>query len=73
MQLNEEKKKENCKFQVVAVAMDAPHRHWQNTWKKSLMGTTQGSYVLFWTNPGSSTPQNSSCTATYLPSQKPSK
>ena len=29
--------------------------------------------MLYWTNPGSNIPQNSSCTATYLPSQKPSK
>ena len=29
--------------------------------------------MLFWTNPGSSTQQNSSCTATYLPSHEPSK
>ena len=28
---------------------------------------------LFWTNPGSSPLQNSSCSATYLPSHKPSK
>ena len=30
-------------------------------------------YVLFWTNPGSSIAQNSSFTAIYLPSYKPSK
>ena len=29
--------------------------------------------VLFWTNPGSTNPQKFSCTATYLPFQKPSK
>ena len=29
--------------------------------------------VLFWTNPGSYNPQNSSCTATYSPVYKPSK
>ena len=33
---------------------------------------TQECYMQFWTNPGSCTPQNSSCTATYHPSQKPS-
>ena len=33
------------------------------------MGTTQGCYKLFWTNPGSITPWNC-CTATYLPSKK---
>ena len=30
-------------------------------------------YLLFWTNPWDSTHQNSSCTATYLPSYKPFK
>ena len=30
-------------------------------------------YELFWTNPGSNTPQNNNRTATYIPSQKPSK
>ena len=34
---------------------------------------TQGCCMLFWTNPRSSTPQNSSCTATYLLSYKLSK
>ena len=29
--------------------------------------------VLFWTNPESNIPQNSVCTASYVPSQKPSK
>ena len=38
-------------------------------WRKRLMGTIQGCCMLFWTNPGSSTSQNSSCTAPYLPSQ----
>ena len=37
------------------------------------MGTTQECYMLFWTNPGSTTFQNSCCTATQLPSNKPSK
>ena len=32
------------------------------------MATTQGYCILFWTNPGSSTQQNKSCTTTYLPS-----
>ena len=31
---------------------------------------TQEYYLLFWTNPGSSTSENSSCIATYLPSHK---
>ena len=43
------------------------------TWRKSLMGITQRCYMLFWTNHGSSTPQNNSCKATYLSSHKPSK
>ena len=34
------------------------------------MGTTQICYWLFWTNPGSNTPQNSSCIAIYLLSKK---
>ena len=42
-------------------------------WPKKLMGSTQQCYMLFWTNPGSSTLQNSSCMVTYLPSHKPSK
>ena len=37
------------------------------------MGTPQGCCVLFWTNPESSTPQNSNCMTTYLLSHKPSK
>ena len=34
------------------------------------MGTIQECCMLFWTNPGSSILQNSSCTATYFPSHK---
>ena len=34
---------------------------------------TQECYKVFWTNPGSNTPWNNSCTATYLPSLKQSK
>ena len=41
--------------------------------EKSKKGATQECYVLFWTNPGSNTLQNDSCTATCLPSYKPSK
>ena len=37
------------------------------------MRITQVCCVLFWTNPGNSTPQNSSYTDTHLPSHKPSK
>ena len=40
---------------------------------KSLIGTTQDCYELYWTNPGSNTPQNNSCAATYLLSQNPFK
>ena len=51
--------------------MTAPlTKHLQNTWRKNFMGTKQGFYILFCTNPESSTLQNSSCTATYLPSHK---
>ena len=35
------------------------------------MRTTKKCCTVSWTNPGSNTPQNSSCTATYLLSQKP--
>ena len=34
------------------------------------MGTTQEYYILFWTNSGSNTPQNSSCMTTYFLSPK---
>ena len=37
------------------------------------METVQACYVLFWTGPGSNIPQDSSCMATYFPSQKLSK
>ena len=37
------------------------------------METTQGCFVLFWTNPESNTPQNSGFTTTYHPSHKPMK
>ena len=53
--------------------MDAPHGHWQNASKKSFIGTAQECYELYWINPGSNTPPDNSCTATYLPSLKPSK
>ena len=38
--------------------------------KKSLTETAQECYKLCLTNPGSNIPQNSSCTATYIPSLK---
>ena len=34
------------------------------------MGTTQGCYMSFWTNPWSNALQNNSCVAIYFPSQK---
>ena len=37
------------------------------------METAQELYDLFWTNPGRNTPRNNNCTATYLPSLKPSR
>ena len=37
------------------------------------MGTIGELYMMFWTNPGRNSLQNSSCSATYLPSHKPSK
>ena len=37
------------------------------------MATTQECCEQYWTGPGGSTPQNSNCTATYLPSRKLSK
>ena len=41
--------------------------------EKNLTAVTQECYELYWTNSGSNIPQNSSCTANYLPSLKPSK
>ena len=38
--------------------------------EKSLTSTTQECCKQYWTSPGGSTPQSSSCTATYHPSQK---
>ena len=38
--------------------------------EKNLTATTQQCWEQYWTSPGSSTPQSSSCTATYNPSQK---
>ena len=50
--------------------MDALHGRWLNGWRKSLTATTQECCEQFWTSPGGNTPQSSSCTATYLQSQK---
>ena len=46
--------------------LDAPPGCEWNAGRKSLMETTQEYYMLFWTNPGSSTLEDSSCN---LPSQ----
>ena len=44
--------------------MDGPHGHWQNALRKSLTGTAQKCYEVYWTNPGSNIPRNISCSAT---------
>ena len=41
--------------------MDAPHGRNKTYWEKA---TTRECYELFWTNPGSNTPQNNSLKAT---------
>ena len=41
--------------------------------KKNLMAITQECCEQYWTSPGDSTPQNSSCTDIYHPSWKLSK
>ena len=43
------------------------------TWRKSLTAIAQECFELYSTNPEGNIPENSSCTATYLPSRKPSK
>ena len=53
--------------------MDAPHGHWLSVWKESLTAIAQECCELYWTSPGGSILQRSSCTDTYQPSQKPSK
>ena len=53
--------------------MDALHECLLKDWRKCLTATTQECCEQYWTSPGSSTPQSSSCTATYLPSRKLSK
>ena len=48
--------------------------HEQKHWLVySSIGTAQACYELFRINPGSDIPENNSCGATFLPSQKPSK
>ena len=39
-------------------------------YQEKKIGTTQECYMLFWTNPGSSILENSSCSATGLPPHK---
>ena len=53
--------------------MDALHGRWLSAWRRSLMEISQECYAIYWTNPRCKIPQNSSCTATKHPSQKPSK
>ena len=62
-------KQRSCRY----CYMDALYGCWLNGWRKSLMATTQECCEQYWTSPGGNTPQSSSCTATYLPSQKLSK
>ena len=45
----------------------------KNVSRESITGTAQECNELYWTNLGSNTPRNNSCTATYLISLKPSK
>ena len=53
--------------------MDALHGRKLNVWRKSLTATTQKCCEQYWTSPRCSTPQSSSCKATYHPWQKISK
>ena len=67
---------DNHFFQAVTVSvllygctlMDTNKTHRET----SKMENKQKCNLLFWTYPGSNTPQKSSCTAIYLPFQKPS-
>ena len=53
--------------------MDALHGRLLKGWRKGLTATTQECCEQYWMGPGGSTPQSSSCTATYHPSRKLSK
>ena len=53
--------------------MDAPHGCWLSVQEESFTAIAQECYELYWTNPGTNSSQESSCMATYYPSQKPSK
>ena len=52
---------------------NAPHEPWKNVQWERLTVNSQEYYMLYWKNPGISTPRNNSCTATYLLSPKQSK
>ena len=62
-------KQRSCRY----CYMNAPHGRWLNGWRKSLTASTQECCEQYWTNPGDSTPQSSSYTATYHPSRKLSR
>ena len=49
------------------------HGRWLSVWRKRLTEIAKECYVLYWINPRGNIQQNSSCTATYHPSQKLSK
>ena len=53
--------------------MDIPHGRWLRVWRESLTAIAQECCGLYWTNPGSSISQSSSCRDTYHSSRKPSK
>ena len=62
-------KRQSCRY----CSMDAPHWRWLNRWRKSLTAITQECCEQYWTSPGYSTQQSSSCTVTNHPSRKLSK
>ena len=53
--------------------MDALHGRKLKGWRKGLMATTQECCEQYWTGPGGSIPQSTSCTATYHSWRKLSK
>ena len=59
-------KQRSCPFSY----MDTQYGRWLSVERKGLKAIAQECYELYWTNPGSSLPQNSSCTATYHPFSK---
>ena len=52
---------------------DEPHGRWLSVWRENLTAIAQECCELYWTGPGGSIPQSSSCTDVYHPSRKPSK